>query len=250
MEASQTAPAQPDAPAEEPAQAPAEEGVITPSQPAQQEQATPDLSQIGEQIGALQERFDSRFPDQEDDQPAGDFWDALNADDPAQADPNADDFDPNEFGDLGMEQPAPMFESQQQLDQYVQNKAAEVLQPYAFDQEMKARAAKLGDLEKKYDDIGGYADQIKSVLAPRAEQYGIDPQFLATDPALVEAVYKGLKADEASSAEVDANEASNAGASLETGTGPGSQGSEQDPGEAFANRFAEMTEGHVKDAFS
>jgi hypothetical protein len=50
-------------------------------------------------------------------------------------------------------------------------------------------------------------------------------------------------ADEASAAETPAEEASNAGASLETGTGPGSQGQSEDPDEAIKSRLLETAGG-------
>ena len=99
---------------------------------------------------------------------------------------------------------APMFGSQEELDTYIREQAAEVLQPYALEQEMmNARRDQLGQLEEQYPDILDYADQIRSQLEARAEQYGVDPLLVATDPALVQAVYKGLKAEEAASTETD-----------------------------------------------
>lgn len=252
MEASETAPAQPEAaPAEAPAQA-NEAGVITPEPVEQSESKTPDLSQIGEQIGNLQERFDAQFPKEQEgagEQSDADLLGGLGFGEQEQADPN-DNSDQGVDDFFGLEQPAPQFQSQQEFDQAVEQKALEVLQPYAYQQEMKARASELNKLEEKHPDIGEYADRIKETLGARAQQYGIDPQNLATDPALVESQYKALKADEASSAEVDADGASTAGATLETETGPGSPGSEQDPGEVFAQRFAAMAHGEQKDEFS
>lgn len=248
MEASQSAPAQADAPAEAQQQDP---GVITPAEPAQEQEQSVDLSQLGQQINTLQERFDAQYPQEQEGEQGSDasLADLFNAPeaDPAEGEAQAPEQDwlSEDFG-----QPVPQFNSQQELDAYVQEKAAEVLQPYAFEQEMKARRESLGQLEEKYPDIHDYVDRIRPTLEARAQQYGIDPKFLATDPQLVEAVYKGLKADEVSAAEVPAEQSANAGATLETGTGPGSQGSEPDPGEAFANVFSEMARASTKDAFS
>lgn len=59
MEASeQIAPAESEALAQTP-------DVITPAEPVQETKAEPDLAQIGEQIGNLQERFDSQFPSEQ-----------------------------------------------------------------------------------------------------------------------------------------------------------------------------------------
>lgn len=253
MEASQTAPATPDAPAEAPAQA-NEAGVITPEPVKQEESKTADLGQIGEQINSLQERFDSQFPKEEEKGGKSDV-DLLTSlglgdqPDQGQEPAPAENFDTDGLDWLNQDQP-PQFSSQQELDNYVQEQAAAVLQPYAFQKEMDARRDSLGKMEEKYPDITDYVEKIGTALEARAQEYGIDPQFLKTDPTLVEFVYKGLKADEASSAEVDASDASTAGAALETGTGPGSPGSEQDPGEAFAQKFAQMADGGSKDAFS
>lgn len=134
------------------------------------------------------------------------------------------------------------FNSQEELDAYVQQKAAEVLQPYALQQELGKRRGDLDALDEKYDGgITKHAEELRPVLHAIAEEYG--NEYLATDPRLVEQAYKSLMADEASAAETPAEQAANAGASLETGTGPGSQGQSEDPDEAIKSSLLQTAGG-------
>lgn len=138
--------------------------------------------------------------------------------------------------------PGVHFDSKEEFDAYLQHQAAEVLQPYALNQELDKRRGQLDELDTKYDGgITKHAEQLRPVLHAIAEEYG--NEHLATDPRLVEQAYKSLMADEASAAETPAEEAANAGASLETGTGPGSQGQSEDPDEAFKSRLLETAGG-------
>lgn len=134
------------------------------------------------------------------------------------------------------------FQSQEELDGYVQQQAAQVLQPYALQQELEKRRGELDALDQKYEGgITQHAEQLRPVLHAIAEEYG--NEHLATDPRLVEQAYKSLMADEASAAETPAEEAANAGASLETGTGPGSQGQSEDPDEAIKSSLLQTAGG-------
>lgn len=196
-----------------------EPGVITPSEPAQEPAETSDAGgefgsgiepvQTGEQevaqedygnawpeetLGAAQELEDgAHFPDQGFDE-IGAAFDGL-----------GEDFDGIDW--LEEDQAAPVFNSQQEFDQAVEERVLGVMEPYAYQQEMNALRDQFTALEQNYPDITEYGERIASTLEARAEQYGVDPEAVLTDPALVEAVYKGLKAEEAAPAQEDRGEA-------------------------------------------
>ena len=195
-------PSEPAAPAQDASgiDAPAQDGVITPSERAQEQAQTPELGELGQEDHgdwADEELLNILGANQEQQDGVHEAW----ADHTEQ---------PEDFDGLDWlaEDEAPQFGSQQEFDAYLQEKSAEVVHSWAFDQEMSTRAAQLGQLEEKYPDIHDYVDPIRSDLEARADQYGLDPQLVVTDPALVEAVYQGLKAeDEATPTEQDPSEA-------------------------------------------
>ena len=136
-------------------------GVITP-QPAQQEQAPQSLEVDGE-LGPRTEQGQEDY---------GDTWapdeilNTLGADqeqeDGADFTDQTEDFDGNEWladddldwladddgADWLADDQAPMFNSQEELDAYIHEQAAAVLQPYAYQQEMNARRDQLDNLRR------------------------------------------------------------------------------------------------------
>lgn len=200
----------------------------TPEAPSTPEVGNEGLSALEQRLATVEERTKPA----EADEPAlsDDLLDALIG--PEGETPEIE----GEPVPEGEEDPL-VFNTREELDEYIQSQAANVLQPYALSQAMNERKAKLEALQEKYPDLGKaeVRDQIRPILQGLAETYG--NEHLVTDPGLVEWVYKALKADEASDAETPAEVAGNTGASLETEAGPGSQGQSEDPEAEFKKRL-------------
>ena len=144
---------------------------------------------------------------------------------------------PEEEGLLGYdEQGNPVYEDEEEnfdpeemdpqeallhlMDQRAEAKAQEALATVAQQREWDRRTEELHDLAERHPDIREeqMMDAIAQRLAPAARQYG---DGVYSDPELVKTAYDAIKADQVSAAEVPAEEASRAGAALETGAGPG-----------------------------
>ena len=209
----------------------AEPGVITPSP----SEPAPEQAQTPEEPDAFTSDVPANHPagasdvvtpsepgaasDQEDD--TWDFADqAEGFDESAAAFNGFDELDGTDWAEddgldwlLEEDQPAPEFNSMEDFDAYISDQVGEVVQDYAYQQEMQGRAESLAKLEQQYPDITDYVDQIRPALEARAQQHGLDPQLVLTDPALVLAVYQGLKAEATSDPATEQAEALAAGIS-------------------------------------
>lgn len=208
---------------EEAPQAPQDTELPAPPEPetqegTEEEASPPDVGEALQQMGQRLDSISERLP--EDEKP--DLLESLSGmqygDDPEEQ--GTEQPDPQEGG----EEPA---EGAELLRQLVREEAQEIVQQRDMVYEGQRREGSIRDLAKEHPRIN--EPEVLDAIAGRLEELGLQPQGFPPDPRHVEMVYKAYEAEAAASDSSPAEAASDRGATLETGAGPGAPPPDVDP---------------------
>lgn len=182
-------------------------------------------------LNARLDQFEERLPEQQESQEVPDYVDLID-----QLMPEYDEEPEQAQVEPASEAPQDdAAQLQAWLDQQVNARVQQALQPVLAEQEWDRRRGELNQFAEKHPEVRDpqMVDRIQHRLLSRAQRYG---EGVLTDPDAIKDAYFAIKAEAVASTQTPA-EAVERGATLETNAGPSGGESDESVQEQITRRL-------------